>query len=74
MPLTFAPMGIDLQVCKVNGKDDTKKFLANLGFVEGSNISVVSANHGNLIIRVYGSKIALDRSLSSRILVNEVSI
>ena len=39
--------------------------------VEGQQVKIVNSLAGNLIIQVKDSRIALDRGLCSRILVNE---
>ena len=69
MPLSMVNIGERKQVKKINGKDDTKKFLANLGFVEGSEITVVSELSGNMIVDVKSSRIAIDKTMANRIIV-----
>lgn len=69
MPLTMAGKGSSFAVKKITGKDDTKRFLANLGFIEGVVVSVVTELGGNLIINVKGTRVALDKSLAGRIIV-----
>jgi len=69
MPLTMVNVGEKKQVKKINGKDDTKKFLANLGFVEGSEITVISEISGNMIVDVKSSRIAIDKKMANRIMV-----
>lgn len=70
MTLTVAPLGSKMTVFKVTGKDETRQFLANLGFVEGAFVRVVSELNGNVIIKVRETRVALDKSLSNRIIVN----
>jgi ferrous iron transport protein A len=67
MPLSMAQSGHELFIKKISGKDDTKKFLNNLGFVEGASIHVVSELNGNIIVNIKGSRIALDKSMANRI-------
>lgn len=71
MTLTMAPVGKNVRIHRITGKDETRRQLVNLGFVEGSDISLVSQNEGNMIIKVKDSRIAIDRSLSNRIIVTE---
>lgn len=68
-PLAAAGRQDRLRVCKIKGRDDTRKFLADLGFVEGAEISVVSQQGGNLIADVKGSRIALSQQMACRVLV-----
>lgn len=69
MPLTFAPMGEERPIIKINGRDNVQKHLANLGFVVGSAVTVVSELNGNMILKVKETRVALDKSMASRILV-----
>lgn len=69
MPLTMAPSGSANTVKKINGKDETRRFLESLGFVEGGEVTVVSEMGGNLIVNVKDTRIALSKSMAGRILV-----
>lgn len=69
MPLTMAQSGAEHMVRQITGKDETRRFLASLGFVEGGKVSVVSEIAGNLIVNVKDARIALSKSMASRILV-----
>jgi ferrous iron transport protein A len=42
MPLTFAGTDEKRTIKKVGGKDNTKRFLGSLGFVEGAEVTVLS--------------------------------
>ena len=52
MPLTMANPGECYTIRKVGGKEETRRFLENLGFVVGGNVTVVSEINGNLIVNV----------------------
>lgn len=69
MPLTMAPAGVESTVRRITGKDDTRRFLSTLGFVEGGKVTVISEIAGNLIVNVKDSRIALSKSMACRILV-----
>ena len=69
MPLSMVNSGEKKQVIRVTGKDETRKFLANLGFVEGSEVTVVSVIAGNLIVKIKDTRVAIDRSMANRIMV-----
>ena len=56
---------------KINGKDETKRFLNSLGFVIGDNVTVVSQLGGNMIINVKDTRVAIDKSMANRIMINE---
>ena len=69
MPLTMLSVGESETIKRITGKDETRKFLANLGFVEVDKVTVVSTLNGNLILGVKDSRIALDHNLANRIMV-----
>ena len=60
MPLTMATMGEVNKIVKVGGNEETRRFLENLGFVAGTEITVVSSIGGNLIVNVKDSRIAVN--------------
>ena len=69
MPLGMANVG-DVNIIKqINGRDDVRQHLAELGFVPGAEVSVVSELGGNLILSVEESRIALDKTMAMRIMV-----
>lgn len=69
MPLTMMSAGEKGRVQRISGNDETRKFLENLGFVEGTPVTVVSTIGGNLIVNVRDSRVALDHSMANRIMV-----
>ena len=58
MPLSMAKEGEPVVIKKVGGKDETRQFLENLGFVAGGTVTVVSEINGNLIVNVKESRVA----------------
>ena len=69
MPLSFSPAGSVVSVKAIKGKDETRRFLESLGFVVGSDVTVVSELGGNLIVNVKESRVALSKAMANRILV-----
>ena len=69
MPLTLAKIGETYFVNKVSGSDDMRRHLAELGFVIGSSVSVINEINGNYILNVKGTRLALGKSMASRIMV-----
>lgn len=69
VPLTFTKVGETKCIEKINGKDDAKRFLNNLGFVEGSEVSIVSEIAGNLIVMIKDTRVAISREMANRIVV-----
>lgn len=69
MPLMLAGKGNELSIKKITGNDETRRFLNSLGFVVGETVTIVSELGGNMIIKVKGARVALDKSMASRIMV-----
>lgn len=69
MPLTMVASGCENTVKKITGKDEARRFLESLGFIEGGKVTVVSEMGGNLIVNVKDARIALSKSMASRIMV-----
>jgi len=69
MPLTMAKAGDTVTIRKITGKDEVRLHLAELGFVVGSQVTVVNEIAGNLIVQVKESRLALDKTMANRIMV-----
>lgn len=69
MPLTMAQQAEEVTILKITGKDEIRQHLAELGFVVGEAVTVISQMGGNLIVQVKESRIALDKTMANRILV-----
>lgn len=69
MPLTFAKEGEQTSIKKVGGREETRQFLENLGFVTGAAVTVISTVGGNLIVNIKDSRVAIGKEMASRIMV-----
>lgn len=69
MPLSLAREGEPATINKVGGKEETRKFLENLGFVTGSMVTVISQAGGSLIVNVKDVRVAIGRDIANKILV-----
>ena len=69
MPLTMSKAGDTVTIQKITGKDEVRQHLAELGFVVGETVTIVSEISGNLIIQGKEARIALDKTLAIRIIV-----
>lgn len=69
MPLTMAKVGEPATIRKVGGKEETRKFLENLGFIAGSVVTVISEISGNLILNVKDCRIALGKDMAKKIII-----
>ena len=55
MPLAMAQVG-DVNIIKrISGRDEVRQHLAELGFVVGEEVQIVSEMGGNLILAIKGS-------------------
>lgn len=70
MPLSMAAAGEQLTIRKITGRDEVRQHLAELGFVVDNTVTVVNEIAGNLILQVKSSRIALDKTMANRILVD----
>ena len=69
MPLLFASIGEEVSVKQVGGSTEVRQHLVELGFNPGSPITVVSKVSTGLIVKVKNSRIALDKSMASKIMI-----
>ena len=69
LPLTMAKAGETVTIRKITGREEVRQRLAELGFVVDSDVTVISEIAGNLILQVKDSRIALDKSMASRIMI-----
>lgn len=70
MPLTMVGRGEQVNIQKITGKDEVRQHLAELGFVVDGTVTVVNEIAGNLILQVKASRIALDKTMANRIMVD----
>ncbi len=69
MPLSMVKEGEPNVIHKVGGKEETRRFLENLGFVSGGVVTVISQIGGNLIVNVKEARVAIGRDMANKILV-----
>ncbi len=69
MPLSMVCRGEDYLIKKINGKEEVRRFLENLGFVAGVQVSVVSEICGNVIVQIKDSRVAISKEMAQKIIV-----
>lgn len=67
MPLTMLKPGEMNSIKRVGGKDEVRRFLESLGFVEGSDVKVVSEINGNVIVNIKESRVAISKEMANKI-------
>lgn len=70
--LPLAMLGEDepARVVQVKGSPDMRQHLAELGFVEGAEVKVVSRVSGDVIVMVKGARLAIGRQMANHIMVS----
>ena len=51
-PILFLQSGDTGTIKRISGAEDTRRFLAGLGFVENAEVTVISQFDGNLIVNI----------------------
>ena len=69
MPLTMLNIGETGKIKRIGGNEETRRFLNNLGFVVGAEVSFVSAIGGNVIVNIKDSRVAINEDMAKRIMV-----
>ena len=69
MPLTMVKEGEASVIKKIGGKEETRRFLENLGFVAGGTVTVISMINGNMIVNVKDSRVAIGKDMANHIMV-----
>ena len=69
MPLSMMEAGKPNVIKKVGGKEETRRFLENLGFVVGGTVTVISETDGNMIVNVKDSRVAIGKDMANKIMI-----
>ena len=69
MPLSMVKEGEPNVIKKVGGKEETRRFLENLGFVTGGTVTVITEMGGNMIVNVKDSRVAIGKDMANKIMV-----
>ena len=69
MPLNVAQPGEENIIRKIGGSPEVKQHLADLGFVVGGTVTLLSVLGGNVIVNVKESRVALDADMAQRIMI-----
>lgn len=69
MALAMVACGETRTIVDFRAKEDVKRHLQDIGFVKGEQVKVINENDSGLILLVKGVRIALNRGLASKIIV-----
>lgn len=67
MPITMMKIGEACTIKRVGGKEEIRRFLGSLGFVEGAAAKVISENGGNVIVNIRDSRVAVSKEMANKI-------
>ena len=71
MPITLLKKGEKGRVSDIQGNDDVRHRLQELGLVEGVEVEVILSQSGKMILGFYGTRLAIDDKVASRIIVHK---
>ena len=46
-----------------------RRHLENMGFVPGTNVTVISVNNGNVIVNVKDARVAISKEMANKIMI-----
>jgi len=71
LPLAFVPPGTRVIVSEVRAGPGMFRRLASMGLCPASNVEVICADRGSLIVAVAGCRYALSRGMALKVLVDD---
>lgn len=69
-PLSTVHAGETVLIHSISGKDATRSYLHDLGFIVNVPLSVVTEAGGHVIVKIKETKVAISKALARRIMVN----
>lgn len=71
LPLAMVHEGETVHVVRVSGNEEMRRHLENLGFVEGSEVKIVSQSGASgTIVTVKGTQLGIDRTTGMHVFTN----
>lgn len=71
MPIIMGDENKDYKILRVRGPEEVVTHLRNMGFVPGAIVSILQKTESDIIVKLYESRVAIDRTLGSKIDVCE---
>ena len=69
LPLAMANIGEENIIKRIGGKPDVKQHLADLGFVVGGSVSIITRLGENVMSNVKESRVASSAEMAQKIMV-----
>lgn len=67
LPLSMVCEGETVSVARVRGRQEMRQHLAEMGFVQGASVQVVSRVNGDVVVKVKGATFALNRDVAMKV-------
>ncbi len=67
LPLSMVSEGQTVLVSRVRGSQELRQHLAELGFVQGASVKVVSRVNGDVLVSVKGATFGIGRDMAQKI-------
>ena len=69
LPLVSAEIGEVGIIKKIGGSPEVKQHLENLGFVVGTEVTVINKMGGNILVKVKESRVAISQEMAQKIMI-----
>lgn len=69
IPLCYAPEGETNVIKRIGGLPEVRQHLADLGFVAGGAVTVITTLNGNVIVNVKETRVAISQEMAQKIMV-----
>ena len=69
MPIIMADPGKPGLITRVGGSNEVRQQLADMGFVPGETVPVISTVGGNVIVKIKESRVAISREMAQKIMI-----
>jgi len=71
MPLTMTRAGENVMVARIGGNPEMKKHLEDLGFVPGTQLKILSQHHGDVIVKLKETRLAITEQMAGHVMVKD---
>ena len=69
IPLNVLGDGNEGIIKKIGGKPEVRKHLEDIGFIVGDNVTVITEQNGNIIVKIKETRVAISKEMAMKIYV-----
>ena len=69
IPIIMADAGKPGLITRIGGTNEVRQHLADMGFVPGETVTVISTVGGNVIVKIKESRVAISKEMAQKIIV-----